>query len=381
MIHNKIFKEIIDKHNNGIIILNKSKKVIYSNKKIKESFNSNFDLKNLLEIYLNCHHTLKEQIKCQEKTNCKSCIINNCLDRAFLTKEQQILSNINETLCLIDYISENYILEFLNFDKHNQKIMYLTQIIDKSEDLLFFKDSTLKYQYINNSFSNLIGVLKEDLYGNTINSFFTDTLSKQCFDGDLITLEKGRYSKIEKIYDKYYQVSKENINGGILGIAKDITNEIIEKNKAEIDILTGLFNRRKYLDVIKNIYLNKLDNYYLLLIDLDNLRELNNNNGHALGDLYLTKLGNILKELKVGTYFRLGGDEFAGLINKDLKQLKLIIENLFSTIKNTNLNPKLSISVGIKKLDLNISSINNYSLVDEILYEVKNNNKGSYLIK
>ena len=100
-----------------------------------------------------------------------------------------------------------------------------------------------------------------------------------------------------------------------------------------------------------------------------------------MGDLYLTKLGNILKELKVGTYFRLGGDEFVGLINKDLKQLKLIIENLFSTITNTNLNPKLSISVGIKKLDLNISSINNYTIVDEILYEVKNNNKGSYLIK
>ena len=50
-------------------------------------------------------------------------------------------------------------------------------------------------------------------------------------------------------------------------------------------------------------------------------------------------------------------------------------------LNNINLNPKLSISVGIKKLDLSKDYLYNYEEVDKLLYKVKKNGKNSFIIE
>lgn len=387
MFNYKIFEKIVENHSNGFIILNKDKMVIYGNNKIKRKFSSAFN--NLLGDYLKCTFTLNEKIHCQETTNCTSCIINNCLDMAFNTKKVQNLFNLqvnlNHSLITlsmeIQYVDSFYILEFFNLEKSKEELDYLIKILDKSEDLMFFKDSTLKYKYINKSFSDLLNLTKDEIYGKKDTDLFPEELVHQCLRGDLITLEKGHYSEIEKFNDNFYRVLKENINGGILGVAKNITTEIKEKTKAEVDVLTSLYNRRKYIEVIDEIYTKKIQTYYLILIDLDNLRSINNNYGHAIGDFYLKKTGEILNNYTEGIFFRIGGDEFAGLINRDSKKIKVLIDDIFKDINNLNLNPKLSISAGIKLLDINKPYLENYTDVDSILYSVKKYHKGSYTIK
>ena len=47
-----------------------------------------------------------------------------------------------------------------------------------------------------------------------------------------------------------------------------------------------------------DILANRKDNYYLALMDLDDLKNLNNEYGHLKGDKYLSKLGEILKTLE-----------------------------------------------------------------------------------
>lgn len=53
---------------------------------------------------------------------------------------------------------------------------------------------------------------------------------------------------------------------------------------------------------------------------------------------------------------------------------------IFNILDNINVNPKLSISVGIKKLDLNKEYLVNYEETDKLLYKVKENGKNSFII-
>ena len=86
------------------------------------------------------------------------------------------------------------------------------------------------------------------------------------------------------------------------------------------DELTGLPNRISLLEHLKEL-INQM-NYHkgkiaLLLLDLDDFKELNDSLGHELGDKVLQKISkNITQQLKNTTYLaRLGGDEFCLVIS------------------------------------------------------------------
>ncbi|MCX6568815.1 MAG: sensor domain-containing diguanylate cyclase [Candidatus Aminicenantes bacterium] len=84
------------------------------------------------------------------------------------------------------------------------------------------------------------------------------------------------------------------------------------------DDLTDLFNRRGFftfgLQQMKIAKRLKEDNY-LLFLDIDNLKEVNDAHGHAVGDLLLQGVATILKSTlrESDVIGRIGGDEFAVL--------------------------------------------------------------------
>ncbi|MGL5355327.1 MAG: GGDEF domain-containing protein, partial [Cetobacterium sp.] len=139
-------------------------------------------------------------------------------------------------------------------------------------------------------------------------------------------------------------------------------------------------NRRKFLKMIDYIYENKINSYYLILIDLDDLRNLNNNDGHLKGDEYLKKLGEILNNNSAGLFFRTGGDEFAGLVNRDEKKVREVLDNIYKKLSNLGLTPKLSISTGAAKIEIEKTYLENYETVDKLLYRVKHEGKNNYII-
>ena len=73
-------------------------------------------------------------------------------------------------------------------------------------------------------------------------------------------------------------------------------------------------------------------------------------------------------------------DEFAGLISEKVISPQLVFENIFKKINETNLNPKLSLSVGVSKFNINKDYKENYEIADKILYEVKKKGKGKFII-
>lgn len=149
---------------------------------------------------------------------------------------------------------------------------------------------------------------------------------------------------------------------------------------SETDSLTQLFNRNRFNKEIEKIYNNQLESYCLALIDLDNLRELNNKYGHMKGDMYLSKVGEILKKYEKVNFFRIGGDEFAGIINFEKNNIDELFKNIIEEMNYLQWHPKLSISVGVARINLKKTYLENYENVDNLLYIAKSKGKNRYII-
>jgi diguanylate cyclase (GGDEF)-like protein len=104
------------------------------------------------------------------------------------------------------------------------------------------------------------------------------------------------------------------------------------KKLATKDALTSLNNRSMFDD---SLY-RKLErsrrhhrSFGLMLLDLDNFKQVNDSHGHQIGDQVLIDFANILTDCVRGTdtVFRFGGDEFAILIDDDSVDVSHILAN------------------------------------------------------
>lgn len=84
------------------------------------------------------------------------------------------------------------------------------------------------------------------------------------------------------------------------------------ENLAYLDPLTGSFNRRRFDDD----YLQLHQPAYLLLLDLDQFKRINDTYGHELGDQVLIQTVQVLRDnlRPLDGIYRLGGEEFAVML-------------------------------------------------------------------
>ena len=114
-----------------------------------------------------------------------------------------------------------------------------------------------------------------------------------------------------------------------IGILQDITDTMMEKKRIEYerdyDSFTGLLNRHAYYQRIEELFRNKksLRTTAFVMIDLDNLKYVNDTYGHDFGDDYIKTAAAILKKFQHygGIVSRISGDEFniclPGFASKD----------------------------------------------------------------
>lgn len=121
---------------------------------------------------------------------------------------------------------------------------------------------------------------------------------------------------------------------------------------SRIDPLTGLLNRRSLVAAIRReiaLAQRHSEPISLVYLDINNFKEINDNNGHKRGDEVLASIGNILESTvrSSDSCFRIGGDEFCVLLPQCAKEDAEII---FCDRFQQNLNDKLyeiTVSVGI----------------------------------
>lgn len=113
--------------------------------------------------------------------------------------------------------------------------------------------------------------------------------------------------------------------GGVCyGLAENVTREIQEIHKIEYerdyDTLTGLLNRRGFQREVQAVLDEggkRLENAAMLMVDLDNLKLLNDTYGHDWGDRYIQLTAASLKKyLPENTLLsRMSGDEFLAFLS------------------------------------------------------------------
>jgi len=110
--------------------------------------------------------------------------------------------------------------------------------------------------------------------------------------------------------------------------AKKAIREAELKKLSELDGMTGLFNKNKYMSMVENHY-PKADTVGVLFWDGDGLKTLNDTYGHEVGDSMIRTLGMSIQALcnerRYG--YRIGGDEFLLIIeNADESEVSGVTE-------------------------------------------------------
>ena len=153
---------------------------------------------------------------------------------------------------------------------------------------------------------------------------------------------------------------------------------------AYTDQLTGCLNRRGLLrELAMKSEMGK--NFYLIFLDLDNFKQINDTLGHEAGDELLcevaTTWNNIPSKFPF-TVCRLGGDEFAIIYettNKDVTT-EFIINVLHSiTMLQSNFAASVSASAGLALYDEDTSDLQQLlSYADTAMYKAKLSGKNDY---
>ncbi|THF70251.1 GGDEF domain-containing protein [Deinococcus sp. Arct2-2] len=120
------------------------------------------------------------------------------------------------------------------------------------------------------------------------------------------------------------------------------------KSSALLDPLTGLANRRAFDADLSAAWADHAHNAAVLMMDVDDLKGLNDRYGHAAGDEMLRQFGRFLQAhlLPGTTAYRLGGDEFAVLCR--VSQLAAARERVLLAAQQVSRpdRPSIQVSVG-----------------------------------
>ena len=119
------------------------------------------------------------------------------------------------------------------------------------------------------------------------------------------------------------------------------------------DGLTGLYNRRhfdtKIFEEARRAHRQGHD-LFLALMDVDNLKEMNDKYGHPAGDKLLTSVGDIIKHCireNVDWPFRYGGDEFCIILSQVSREQAIRTSERFIESFNEKKLPLTGLSIGL----------------------------------
>jgi len=120
---------------------------------------------------------------------------------------------------------------------------------------------------------------------------------------------------------------------------------------AAVDPLTGLLNRRAFLEALANCEAGA--EHWLLYVDLDGFKAVNDNLGHEAGDRVLIDVAAILRSSGVDVAARLGGDEFCLLLHGNefrARQIaERIVQSVAAMVTGGPASPRIGASIGVAR--------------------------------
>ena len=158
------------------------------------------------------------------------------------------------------------------------------------------------------------------------------------------------------------------------------------------DGLTGLLNERSYLreieEVDRFIEENKLKEYAIILMDVNNIKVTNDTYGHRYGCHLIVRCGKMIPEFfKTSKMFHIGGDEFVIIVyGDDYKHLDEILEAYeqklsYSLIEHEGVELIFSVAYGYAKYECGMKYKDVLQKADNAMYENKKAVKAKHGLK
>lgn len=310
-----------------IVVIIMSKVVVrYMNKYVVDKIsNLNEKLKSIADGNLNDRIEIKSSVEFLELSNYVNYMIKSLVDSN--KKLSYALSKTNMYIATYEY------------GEHSKKVRYteyLSEILSLD----------------NESMEKLAGNVDE------FKEFMWDIMENPVPNEKGIYQNGYQYLRIEEIKDEEC----------IFGVAVDVTNEITKRIKAEnerdVDVLTGLYNRRGMDTKLEELFKNPeaLGCSAIVMIDADGLKKINDTYGHEKGDMYLKAIGDALADINAKNVIvaRQGGDEFVLFIYgyDTIKEVERVIEEL----ENIQTNNTVSLD---KDTIVSLKFSYGYSIVDK----------------
>lgn len=279
--------------------------------------------------------------------------------------------------------------------KLQQKINYLTtlsNLVEHSQDIIYYCElkPAIKYRYLSPAIDRILSpTLVEESMKNPYTAF------ERIHPDDLPVLMKkaaGELDYSKPIIQRWKNDEDEYIcfeeystpiyrNGQIVaiqGIIRNINDKVELQQQLEYkvshDTLTDLYNRG-YFESLINLYDKNEDAPIAILIfDLDELKLINDQHGHKMGDQLIKETAGLLKSLSDVDVIaaRIGGDEFAVLmVNSNPAQAEAFIEEVHKEIDRLNSYESRSFKIKLSKgYAFNHSSLGK---MEELFIEADNN--------
>lgn len=169
--------------------------------------------------------------------------------------------------------------------------------------------------------------------------------------------------------------------GGKFGSLHELLKQFQQVTQlANQDPVTSLYNHRAFFDSAQNTI--SPDNCYLMVVDLDNFKQINDTYGHLTGVTVLKRTGQILRSAvrEKDIVGRIGGDEFAVLcigIDSDdaaLAVAQRMVKNVQQFV-GRDFSIDVHISIGIARKKPGDSLQDTFRQADTALYQVKRTSK------
>lgn len=235
-------------------------------------------------------------------------------------------SGIYEIDALTDAITQLQI-NVLDFSSQVSKMISIADVglgtfmYDRRDNSVFVGQSLLKFMSFPGADKDMVMNIDKFIGSITIHEIkqaVTECLSENA-DGEEKDAVREFSIADENNSLTWMRLSIVHNKSKSIGILQDITGVVMEKKRIEYerdyDSTTGLLNRHAYYKRIEQLFREpeKLRTAAFIMVDLDNLKYVNDTYGHDFGDDYIKTAANTLKHFQKygGTVSRLSGDEFS----------------------------------------------------------------------
>lgn len=148
------------------------------------------------------------------------------------------------------------------------------------------------------------------------------------------------------------------------------------EHKSKLDPMTNVLNREAVVANIRESL--QFSQTALILLDIDNFKQVNDTYGHPTGDDVICCLAEEIKNILHGKYNfgRMGGEEFIILLKEcTLKQATIVASRLHRHLNKVSFPIPVTVSLGVSWAPQGTCFNNLYNMVDSALYQAKKNGR------